>query len=220
MVPGAEFDVAQPERRNRLLVERISKFGNWHETALADQEVGAARVADLRVSRSSGRRTAVEDRSGQGQIARRGNPESSAWNRKWIAGPAARQVVREGIRTTERRVDEGCRVLTNVKLVVEGDLPGAKRGLTVEELLLQPQIVETRRRQSFDGADRQQIADRVPRQAAPADLVPVNVKARSRPIRDFFEVEMERNPEQALVNRQLPYATGGIGQRFRDIVGL
>src|SRR5207302_9841607 len=104
-----------------------------------------------------------------------------------------------------------CRVLANVKLVVEGDLPEAKRGLTVEELLLQPQIVETRRRQSLDGADRQQVADRVPRQAAPADLVPVDVKARPRPIRDFFEVELERCRQQTLVNRQLPYPADRIG---------
>src|SRR5438105_12076467 len=118
MIPGTEFDVAQPERRNRLLVERIGKFGNRHEATFADQEVGAARVADLWIPGSSGRRTAVEDRSGQGQIARWRNPESGAWNRKWITGPAARQVVREGVRTTERRVDEDFRVLANVKFVV------------------------------------------------------------------------------------------------------
>src|SRR2546423_14530023 len=90
MIPGADFDVAQLERRNRLLVERISKFDNWHEATHADQEVGAARVADLRITRPGRRRIAVEDRSGQGQIARWRNPESGAWNRKWIAGPAAR----------------------------------------------------------------------------------------------------------------------------------
>ena len=148
--------------------------------------------------------------SGQGQIARWRNPESGAWNRKWIAGPAARQVVRKGVRTTERRVDEDCRVLADVKLVVEGDLPEAKRGLTVEEILLQPQIVKTGRRQSLDGADRQQIADRVPRQAASADLVPINVKARPWPSRDFFEVKLQRCRNQALVDRQLPYAAGRV----------
>src|SRR5262249_49096837 len=31
MVPGAEFEIAEIGGRNRLLVERISKFGNWHE---------------------------------------------------------------------------------------------------------------------------------------------------------------------------------------------
>jgi hypothetical protein len=125
MVPGAEFDVAERGRRDRLLVERISKFGNWHETTLADQEVGAARVADLRISRSKGRRVAVEDRSGQGQVARWRNAESGAWDRKWIAGSAARQVGRPDVRTPERRVDETGRVLADVKLVVESDLADA-----------------------------------------------------------------------------------------------
>src|ERR1700739_1944599 len=101
MIPGAEFDVAEQGRRNRLLVERISKFGNRHEATFADQEVGAARVEDLRISRSGRRRIAVEDRSRQGQIARWCNPEAGAWRRKWIAGPAARQVGRPDVRTTK-----------------------------------------------------------------------------------------------------------------------
>src|SRR3954447_24584497 len=142
MIPGADFDVAQLQRRNRLLIERISKFDKWHEATLADQEVGAARVADLRISWSTRRRIAAEDGSGQGQIVRWRNPESGAWNRKGIAGPAARQVVREAVRTTERRVHEDRRVLAYVKLVIEGDLADSKRGLAVEEILLQPQIVE------------------------------------------------------------------------------
>src|SRR5437660_12060064 len=109
MIPGADFDVAQLQRRNRLLIERISKFDKWHEATLVDQEVGAARVADLRISRSGRRRIAVEDRSREGQIVCWRNPESGAWNRKRIAGPAARQVVRKAVGTTERRVDEDCR---------------------------------------------------------------------------------------------------------------
>src|SRR5947207_210235 len=42
VIPGTDFDVAQVERRNGLLVERVSKFDNWHEATLADQKVGAA----------------------------------------------------------------------------------------------------------------------------------------------------------------------------------
>jgi hypothetical protein len=144
MIPGAEFDIAEQGRRNRLLVERISKFSNWKEATLADQEVGAARVAKLRISRPGRRRIAVEDRSGQGQIARWRNPESGTWNRKRIAGPAARQVGRQDVRTTERGIDEACRVLADVKLVVERDLVDSERDLVVEELLLEPHIVKTR----------------------------------------------------------------------------
>src|SRR5947209_15114254 len=118
MIPGADFDVAQLQRRNRLLIERISKFDKWHEATLADQEVGAARVADLRISRSTRRRIAAEAGSGPGQIVRWRNSESGAWNCKRIAGPAARQVVRKAVRTTERRVYEDRRVLADVKLVV------------------------------------------------------------------------------------------------------
>src|SRR6202030_2547854 len=108
VIPSADFDIAERGRRNRLLVERISKFGNWHETTLADQAGGAARVADLRISRSRRRWIAVEERSGQSQIARWRNPESSARRRKWIARPAARQVARQDVRTTERRIDKAC----------------------------------------------------------------------------------------------------------------
>ena len=71
--------------------------------------------------------------------------------------------------------------------------------------------------ESLDSADGQQIADCVPRQTTPADLERVSVKTRAPPIRDFFEVEIERRREETLVNRQTPYPTGGIGQGFRDI---
>src|SRR5208282_5161595 len=165
VIPGTEFDVAERGRRNRLLVERIGTVDGWHKATLADQEVGAARVADLRVPRSRRRRIAVEERSRQGQITRRCNPDSGAWRREWIARPAARQVGRQDVRTTERRVDKACRVLADVKLVVEGDLAYAKRGLVVEKFLLKPHIVKARRGERLDRADRQQVADRVSRQA-------------------------------------------------------
>src|SRR5216684_2922367 len=77
--------------------------------------------------------------------------------------------------------------------------------------------MEARRGQRLDGADRQQVADRVPRQAAPADLIPIDIKTRAWPSRELFEIEIERWCEQALVNRQLPYAASGIGERFRDV---
>src|ERR1700739_3984196 len=99
MVPGAEFEIAEIGGRNRLLVERISKFGNWHEATFADQEVGAARIADLRISRPRRRRIAVEDRSGQGQGGGWRKPNSGAWRRERIAGPAARQGGRQNVRT-------------------------------------------------------------------------------------------------------------------------
>src|ERR1700730_543141 len=47
---------------------------------------------------------------------------------------------------------------------------------------------------------------------------PIDVKARPWPLRDFFEVKIERCPEQALVDRQLPHAACGIGQDLCDIV--
>ena len=193
MIPGAEFDVAEQGRRNRLLVERIGKFGDWHEATLADEEVGAARVADLRISRPGRCRIPVEDRSGQGQIASWRNPQSGAWRRKWIAGPAARQVVRQNVRTAERRIDKACRVLANVKLVVKGDLADTNRGSVVEKLLLQPHIVEARRGERLDRADSQQVADGIPRQAFAAYPVPVGVERRARPLCELSEIEGERD---------------------------
>src|SRR5216684_8143388 len=77
--------------------------------------------------------------------------------------------------------------------------------------------MEARRGQRLDGADRQQVADRIPRQAAPADLISIDIKTRAWPFRELFEIEIERWCEQALVNRQLPYAASGIGERFRDV---
>jgi hypothetical protein len=73
--------------------------------------------------------------------------------------------------------------------------------------------------QRLDRGDREEVADRVLRQAVSADLVPVGVKTRARPPRELLEVEMERRPEQALVDRQLPYAADGIGQHFCDVIG-
>src|SRR5216683_5272203 len=73
--------------------------------------------------------------------------------------------------------------------------------------------------QRLDRGDREEVADRVLRQAVSADLVPVGVKTRARPPRELLEMEMERRPEQALVDRQLPYAADGIGQHFCDVIG-
>ena len=77
--------------------------------------------------------------------------------------------------------------------------------------------MKARRGQRLDAADRQQVADRVPRQAASADLIPIDIKTRAWPFRELFEIEIERWCEQALVNRQLPDAASGIGECFRDV---
>ena len=69
-----------------------------------------------------------------------------------------------------------------------------------------------------DTTDRQQVADRVLRQAAPADLIPVDVKTRSGPFSQLLEIESKRYVEQTLVDRQLPYATSEVGQRFRGVI--
>src|SRR6516162_4101764 len=78
--------------------------------------------------------------------------------------------------------------------------------------------MKTRRGQCLDTADRQQVADRVLRQAAPADLIPVDVKTRSGPFSQLLEIESKRYVEQTLVDRQLPYATSEVGQRFRGVI--
>ena len=114
------------------------------ESTLADQEIGAARVEDLGISRSRGCRVAVEACGGKGQTGCWRDPKSCARCRERIASPAARQVSRPDIRTPERRVDKACRILADVKLVIEGDLTDPERSLAVEELLLEPQIVEAR----------------------------------------------------------------------------
>src|SRR6267142_1354275 len=126
MVPAAEFDIAQQKRRNRLRIECIGHFGNHQRTTLADQEIRAAGIANLRISRSGGRRIPVEGRSGTRQAGCRRGPHSHAWSREWIAWSPSRQVGRQKIRTAKRRVDKDCRVLTDVKFVVEGDLAEAE----------------------------------------------------------------------------------------------
>src|SRR5215472_1833265 len=192
MVPGAEFDIAQSGRRDRLFIESVSKLGNRKETALTDQEVNAARVAHLRITRSRRRRITVEDCCRYGQTADRCHPKARPRCCERVTGPAARQVGRPDVRTAECRVDEACRVLADVKFVIESDLTDAEGSLAIEELLLQPQIMKTRRGQRLDTADCQQVADRVLRQAAPADLIPVYVKTRPGPFSELLEIESER----------------------------
>src|SRR5215472_1278964 len=192
MVPGAEFDIAQSSRRDRLFIESVRKLGNRKETTLTDKEINAARVADLRITRSRRRRIAVEGRCRYGQTADRRHPKSRPRCCERVTGPAARQIGRPNVRTAECRVDEACRVLADVKFVIESDLTDAEGGLAIEELLLQPQIMKTRRGQRLDTADCQQVADRVLRQAPPADLIPVYVKTRSGPFSQLLEIECKR----------------------------
>src|SRR6516225_1014631 len=138
MVPSAKFDIAQSGRRDRLFIKSVSKLGNRQEATLTDQKVDAARVADLRITRSRRRRIAVEGRCRYGQTADRRDPKSRPRCREWVTGSPARQVGRPNVRTAECRVDEACRVLADVKFVIEGDLTDAQRSLAIEELLLQP----------------------------------------------------------------------------------
>jgi hypothetical protein len=138
MVPAAQLYIAQQKRRNRLRIERIGHFRNHQRAPLADQEVRAARVANLRISRSGWRRISVEGRSGQRQARCRRSTETHARCRERIAGSSARQVRRQKVWTAECRINEIGRVLADVEFVIEGDLADAKRRLPVEELLLKP----------------------------------------------------------------------------------
>src|SRR5206468_3978886 len=139
--------------RNRLRVECKGHFRYHQGATFADQEVRTAGVANLRISRSGRHWISVEGRSGQRNVRSRRDPHPHAWCRERIAWSPAWQVGRQEVRTAERGIDEVGRVLADVKFIVERDLAEAERGLTVEQLLLQPQIVKAGRWESLDSAD-------------------------------------------------------------------
>src|SRR5690348_13868532 len=99
MVPDTKLHVAEWARRIGFYIERVGKFRDREHATLADQKVGAARIAHLRVSRSRRRRISVEDSRRQRKTGCRRGAQAHARCRKRIARPAARQVGRQEVWT-------------------------------------------------------------------------------------------------------------------------
>ena len=83
-VPAAQFDIAHWVRRTWLPIKLIGKFPHHQEAAFADQEIGAARVANLRVSWSRESGISVESDSGKRQTLRHRDAEPCARCREGI----------------------------------------------------------------------------------------------------------------------------------------